>query len=120
MPEGEGFSEFATGFNQAVTGVAREVWGAGEKTYGYIFDDDPTMVDGIAEVGAGQAQAERGVNGMVGGINEMLGLVEHGDPNAGAGGGMPSSGDSGAEGATPGDQSDEMGVEDTEIWGSEF
>jgi hypothetical protein len=38
---------------------------------------------------------------VIGGINEMFGYVDHGDPNAGDGGGMPSSG-GGAGGADRG------------------
>ena len=98
--EPSGFMEFAQGWNQAVKGWYHEAAGNVTAAYGSITDDEPLMLEGVIENAEGNQQAERGKNLMAGGISEMLGLVDHGDPNAGAGGApSSSSGDGGSEGA---------------------
>jgi uncharacterized protein YjbJ (UPF0337 family) len=112
--EPSGFMEFAQGWNQTVKGWYHEAAGNVEAAYGYVTSDDQTMVEGIVENAEGNAQAERGENMMAGGISEMLGLVDHGDPNAGAGGGAPSSGggSGGAGGGYSDAGADQSGVSD--------
>lgn len=90
--EPSGFMEFAEGFNQTVTGLYHQAAGTAEKAVGYVTGDDELLAEGIVEQGEGALQTERGTNLMVGGINEMFGYVDRGDPNAGHGGGMPSTG----------------------------
>lgn len=98
-----GFTEFAEGWNQTVSGWGDDIAGFAKQIAGKVIGDEELMLEGVVQDDEGDGQTERGHNLMVGGINEMLGLVDHGDqsPDGGAGGGAPYSEGGGGGPGTP-------------------
>ena len=109
-----GFMEFAEGWNETVSGWGDDIAGTAKQIAGSIIGDDDLKVEGAVQDAEGDGQTERGHNLMVGGINEMLGLVDHGDQESdgGAGGGAPYSEGGGGGPGTPEPDYDDLSLPD--------
>jgi hypothetical protein len=80
MALGEGFMTFARGWNRTCRGWGNDIWGSGQQLWGLASGSDETMWRGYFNDEMGDEQTEQGKNMMAHGINDMLGLVEHGPP----------------------------------------
>ena len=108
-----GFMEFAEGWNETVSGWGDDIAGTAKQIAGKVIGDEELMLEGVVQDAEGDGQTERGHNLMVGGINEMLGLVDHGDQPSdddGAGGGAPYSAGGGGGPGTPEPEYDDLSL----------